>query len=152
MGCCWHALSLPPTILARRLRATLSSALASHAHAIARAGKGGKCGFAMEESSIRTKDDSDSGLKCPMLTKWSVGSGTKGGVSATSFFLLRSPKKVFVCGLVILFLLLLTSSASTCLQHSPNHVQRLFSGSVHSLGAPHHFVGDNKGRYFAQWR
>ena len=30
----------------------------------------------------------------------------------------------------ILFLLLLTSSASTCLQHSPNHVHRLFLDSV----------------------
>ena len=31
-----------------------------------------------------------------------------------------------------MFLLLLTSSASICLQHSPNHVQRLFPGSVGS--------------------
>ena len=46
----------------------------------------------------------------------------------------RARKKSLHVVLWILFLLLLTSSCSTCLQHSPNHVQRLFSGSVGSVG------------------
>ena len=44
---------------------------------------------------------------------------------------LTEPEKSLHVVSWILFLLLLTSSCSTCLQHSPNHVQRLFSGSVY---------------------
>ena len=46
---------------------------------------------------------------------------------------IQSPKKSLYVVWWILFSLLLTSSASTCLKHSPNHIQRLFSGSSHRL-------------------
>ena len=49
-----------------------------------------------------------------------------------------------VRGLGILFLLLLTSSTLTCLQHFPDHVQRLFLGSVHALVRISHSCNPSK--------
>ena len=53
-------------------------------------------------------------------------------------FPVQSPNKVFVRGLVNLFLLLLTSSASTCPQHSPKHVPTIISPSVCEKGCTNH--------------
>ena len=47
-------------------------------------------------------------------------------------YLNRARKKSLYVVWWILFQLLLTSSASTCLQHSPDHVQRLVMDSEHS--------------------